>query len=124
MSTYHQEAYLAIEIQPADAAEKERLMAVRKYVQAHTRQDDLRALAPYIRGLMGEGYQVVCGSSHIWLKREGTPERLAIVANRLNTAYRDWYEPIIPTGPRPSIRTEDSLPIPDQVPLGPSSPSQ
>jgi hypothetical protein len=122
MSTYHQVAYLAIEIQPADEAEKERLMAVRKYVQAHTRQDDLRALAPYIRELMGEGYQVVCGSSHIWLKRKGTSERLAIVADRLNTAYRDWYEPSIPTGPRPSIRTEGSWPIPDQVPLGPSDP--
>lgn len=109
-----QQAYLAIEVQPADEAEKERLIAVRKYVQAHTHQADLRALAPFVRELMGEGYQVVCGSSHIWLKREGQPERLAIIADGLTTAYRDWYEPAQPTGPRASIRTEDSLPIPGQ----------
>lgn len=108
-----QQAYLAIEGEPADEAEKERLLNVRKYVQAHTHQADLRALAPFVRELMGEGYQVVCGSSHIWLKREGAHARLAIVADRLTTSYRDWYEPAIPTGPRASIRTEDSLPIPD-----------
>lgn len=109
-----QQAYLAIEVQPADVAEKERLIAVRKYVQAHTHQADLRALAPFVRELMGEGYQVVCGSSHIWLKREGQPERLAVIADGRTTAYRDWYEPAQPTGPRASIRTEDSLPIPGQ----------
>lgn len=117
-----QEAYLAIEVQPADEAENERLMHVRKYVQAHTHQADLRALAPFVRELMGEGYQVVCGSSHIWLKREGQPERLAVVADRLTTAYRDWYEPAMPTGPRASIRTEDSLPIPGQHLISTSPP--
>ena len=64
-------------------------MHVCKYVQAHTHQADLRALAPFVRELMGEGYQVVCGSSHIWLKREDQAERLAVVADRLTTAYRD-----------------------------------
>lgn len=117
-----QEAYLAIELEPADEAENERLMHVRKYVQAHTHQADLRALAPFVRELMGEGYQVVCGSSHIWMKREGTTPRLAIVADRLTTSYRDWYEPAAPSGPRASSRTEDSLPIPGQVPMPASSP--
>lgn len=111
-----QEAYLAIEQQPADEAEKERLMALRKHVAAHTHQADLRNLAPDVRELMGEGYQVVCGSSHIWIKAEGARDRLAVVADRLTTSYRDWYEPPVPTGPRASIRTEDSLPIPGQVP--------
>ena len=118
-----QEAYLAIEVEPADEAEKERLLNVRKYVQAHTHQADLRALAPFVRELMGEVYQVVCGSSHIWLKREGASARLAIVADRLTTSYRDWYEPATPSGPRASIRTEDSLPIPNQVMMPASSPA-
>ena len=118
-----QQAYLAIEVEPADEAEKERLMHVRKYVQAHTQQSDLRALAPFVQELMGEGYQVVCGSSHIWLKRAGAGTRLAIVADRLTTSYRDWYEPATPSGPRASIRTEESLPIPDQVVMPASSPA-
>ena len=119
-----QQAYLAIEVEPADDTEKERLLSVRKYVQAHTHQADLRALAPFVRELMGEGYQVVCGSSHIWMKREGQPERLAVVADQLTTAYRDWYEPDAPTGPRASIRTEDSLPIPNQHPITTSPPTR
>lgn len=110
-----QQAYLAVEVKPADEAENERLMHVRKYVQAHTHQADLRELAPFVRELMGGGYQVVCGSSHIWMKREDSTERLAIVADRLSTAYRDWYEPVTPSGPRASIRTEDRLPIPSQA---------
>lgn len=122
MSTTHQEAYLAIEVKPADEAENERLLTVRQYVQAHAHQDDLRALAPFVRELMGEGYQVVCGSSHIWIKPEGAPERLAIIADRLSTSYRDWYEPATPSSPRASIRTEDSLPISDQVVMPASAP--
>jgi hypothetical protein len=123
MNTTHQEAYLAIEVKPADEAENERLLAVRQYVQAHAHQSDLRALAPYVRELMGEAYQVVCGSSHIWMKRKEYTERLAIIADRLATSYRDWYEPATPSGPRASIRTEDSLPIPDQVVMPASSPT-
>ena len=107
-----QEAYLAIEQQPADEAEKERLLALRKHVAGHTHQADLRNLAADVREMMGEGYQVGCGSAHIWMKRDGQAERLAIVADRLTTAYRDWYEPPMPTGPRPSSRPEDGLPMP------------
>lgn len=110
-----QEAYLAIEVQPADDSEKERLLALRKHVAAHTHQADLRNLAPDVREMMGAGYQVGCGTCHIWLKREGQAERLAVVADRLTTSYRDWFEPATPTGPRASIRTEDSLPIPGQL---------
>lgn len=101
-----QEAYLAIEVEPADEAETERLLAIRKHVAAHTHQTDLRHLAPDVREMMGEGYQVVCGSSHIWMKREGQAERLAVVADRLTTAYRDWCEP-----PRPAAtgNTQNAL---------------
>lgn len=122
--TAPQEAYLAIEVQPADQTENERLMHVRQYVQAHAHQTDLRALAPFVRELMGEGYEVVCGSSHIWLKREGATARLAIIADRLTTAYRDWYEPAPPSGPRASIRPEDSLPIPGQHLITTSPPTR
>ena len=106
-----QQAYLAIEVQPADEAEQQRLQLVRTHVQAHTDQADLRNLAPDVRKLMGEGYQVACGSSHIWIKREDQSERLAVVADRLTTAYRDWYEPRLPTGPRESSRPETGLPV-------------
>ncbi|WP_156126576.1 hypothetical protein [Hymenobacter sp. DG25B] len=43
--------------------------------------------------MLGPGYQVHCGSSHIWIKRDDQPERLAIVADRYTTAYRDWNSP-------------------------------
>jgi len=33
---------------------------------------------------------VHCGSSHVWIKRDDQPERLAIVADRYTTAYREW----------------------------------
>ena len=106
-----QEAYLAIEVQPADEAENERLIALRKHVAAHTHQPDLRNLAPDVRELMGEGYQVGCGSSHIWMTRQGQPERLAVIADRLTTAYRDWYEPRLPTGSRKSSRPDEGLAV-------------
>jgi hypothetical protein len=115
-----QEAYLAIELKPLDKAEKQRLEQLRRYVQDHAHQADLRDLAPAVRGLMGAGYQVGCASSHVWIKRltddaeASDPERLAIVADRLTTAFRDWYEPKLPTGPRLSIRPEEGLPIAGQ----------
>lgn len=115
-----QEAYLAIELKPLDKAEKQRLEQLRRYVQAHALQADLRGLAPAVRELMGVGYQVGCGSSHVWIKRltddaeASGLERLAIVADRLTTAFRDWYEPKLPTGSRLTIRTEEGLPIAGQ----------
>lgn len=117
-----QEAYLAIDQKPRDKAEKRLLEQARAYVQAHTHQADLRDLAPALRELMGVGYQVGSGGAHIWIKRaqgEGdpaAPERLAIVADRLTTAHRDWFEPKLPTGPRPSSRPEEGLPIFNQLP--------
>lgn len=115
-----QEAYLAIELKPHEKAEKQRLEQLRRYVQAHAHQADLRDLAPAVRELMGVGYQVGCGSSHVWIKRltddaeASGPERLAIVADRLTTAFRDWYEPKLPTGPHLSIRPEEGLLISGQ----------
>ncbi|GAA3979821.1 hypothetical protein [Hymenobacter antarcticus] len=107
-----QEAYLAIEQKPRDEAEKRLLEQARAYVQAHTHQADLRDLAPALRELMGAGYLVGGGGSHVWMKRaqgagdQAAPERLAIVADRLTTAYRDWFESKLPTGPRRSSRPE------------------
>ena len=118
-----QEAYLAIEQKPRDEAEKRLLEEARAYVQAHTHQADLRDLAPALRALMGAGYLVGGGGSHVWMKRakgagdQAAPERLAIVADRLITAFRDWFEPKLPTGPRQSSRSEDGLPIPNQFPI-------
>ncbi|WP_089334181.1 hypothetical protein [Hymenobacter mucosus] len=93
-----QETYLAIEQKPRDKAEKIRLVKLRQYVQSHAHQADLRSLAPSVRELMGPGYQIGCGSSHIWILPLAdsaslpAPERLAIVADRLMTAFRDWNE--------------------------------
>jgi hypothetical protein len=50
----------------------------------------LRELAPAGRELLGSGYPVGCGSSHIWVLRLGSLARLAIIADRLTTSYRDW----------------------------------
>lgn len=88
-----QQAYLAIEQQPADAAEKRRLETVRRHVLAHTHTTDLRGLAGAVKRLLDAGYEVGCGSAHIWVLRAGEQQRLAIVADRLTTAYRDWFEP-------------------------------
>ncbi|RAK62395.1 hypothetical protein [Hymenobacter edaphi] len=89
-----QQAYLAIEVKPVDAAEKRRLEALRRHVQAHTHTADLRGLAGAVKKLLGASYDVGCGSVHIWVKRAGEAQRLAIVADRLTTAYRDWFEPL------------------------------
>jgi hypothetical protein len=85
-----QQAYLGIELPPADEAEAARLEQVRRHEQDHAHQSDLRELAPALRELLSAGYQVECGSAHIWLRRLDTPARLAIVADRLTTGYRDW----------------------------------
>jgi hypothetical protein len=106
-----QQAYLAIEQQPRDEAEKTLLGQLRRHLAEHTHQDDLRDLAPEVRELMGAGYQVGCGSSHIWILRDGDAERLAVVADRLTTAYRDWFEPRPQNGPRLSSRPEQGLPV-------------
>ena len=122
-ATAAQEAYMAIEEKPRDRAEKRLLEQARAYVQAHAHQADLRDLAPAVRELMGAGYQVGSGGSHVWIKRApagsapAAPPRLAIIADRLTTAYRDWFEPKLPTGPRPSSRPEQGLPIPNQFPI-------
>ncbi|SMB79349.1 hypothetical protein SAMN00120144_3116 [Hymenobacter roseosalivarius DSM 11622] len=96
-----QEAYLIIEQEPRDHAEKSRLEKLRRYIQRHAHQADLRNLALAVQELMGTGYQVGCGSSHIWIKRLAdsvtlpAPERLAIVADRLTTAFREWNAPCL-----------------------------
>ena len=84
-----QHAYLAIELPPANEAEGASLEQLRRHLQEHAHQVDLRELAPAVRELMGSGYQVGCGSSHIWVLRHGSPTRLAIIADQLTTAYRD-----------------------------------
>ena len=125
-----QEAYLAVEQKPRDKAEKRLLEQARAYVQAHAHQDDLRNLAPALRELMGAGYQMGSGSSHTWIKRvpenaeAAAPERLAVVADRHTTAFRDWFEPKLPTGPRRSSRPEEGLPIPNQFPITTSAPTR
>ncbi|MGI4734216.1 MAG: hypothetical protein ACRYG7_03465 [Janthinobacterium lividum] len=106
-----QEAYLAIERQPRDEAQKHLLAQLRRHLAAHTDQADLRDLAPEVGELMGEGYQVGCGSSHIWILADDSNERLAVVADRLTTAYRDWFEPRPQVGPRLSSRPEQGLPV-------------
>ncbi|GAB3323007.1 hypothetical protein GCM10027511_31540 [Hymenobacter humi] len=85
----HQQAYLAIELLPADEAEAASLEQLRRHVQEHTHQVDLRELAPAVQEILGSAYQVGCGSSHIWVLRHGSPTRLAIIADQLTTAYRD-----------------------------------
>lgn len=94
---------------------------MRRHVQAHTHQANLRDLATAVRELLGAGYQVGSGSAHIWILRarneaaaEG-PERLAIIADRHTTAFRHWYEPKLPTGPRPSSRPEQRLSVPGSL---------
>jgi hypothetical protein len=92
-------AYLAVEQQPADATEAQRLEQLRHLIEAASDTTDLRGLAEAARQLLGPGYQVHCGSSHIWIKRDGQPERLAIVADRYTTAYREWNSPLPTLGP-------------------------
>jgi len=82
-------AYLAVEQPPADDDEAQRLEQLRQLIEAAPDAADLRAFAESARQLLGPGYHVHCGSSHIWVKREDQPERLAIVADRYTTAYRE-----------------------------------
>jgi hypothetical protein len=111
-----QQAYLAIEQKPADAAEKRRLDGVRQYVQAHTHTTDLRGLAGAVKKLLGAGYEVGCGSAHVWVLRTGQTERLAIVADRLTTAYRDWFESSPEQMPATSRSPHRRLTIPGAPP--------
>lgn len=92
-------AYLAVEQQPADATEAQRLEQLRQLIEAATDTADLRGFAGAARKLLGSGYQVHCGSSHVWIKRADQPERLAIVADRYTTAYREGNSPPATSGP-------------------------
>jgi hypothetical protein len=86
-------AYLAVEQQQADETEAQRLAQLRELIQAAPDVADLRDFALVAREVMGEGYAIHCGSSHVWLKRRDRPERLAIIADRYTTRYRDWDAP-------------------------------
>lgn len=118
-----QQAYLAIERKPADTAEKRRLEALRRHVQAHTHTTDLRGLAGAVKKLLGAGYEVGCGSAHVWVLRVGESERLAIVADRLTTAYRDWFEPPLGQTPATSRSPHRRLAIPGGPPATAAGPS-
>ena len=88
-----QSAYLAVEQQPADEAEAQRLAQLRQLIQAAPDVGDLRDFAGPAREVMGEGYTVHSGSNHIWLKRNDQADRLAIIADRHTSRYRDWDAP-------------------------------
>ncbi|GAA4367842.1 hypothetical protein GCM10023185_40070 [Hymenobacter saemangeumensis] len=103
---------MAIELKPVDPAEKRRLAALRRHVQAHTHTTDLRGLAGAVKKLLGPGYDIGCGSAHIWVQRTGEAARLAIVADRLTTAYRDWFEPPFKPAPGTSRSPHRRLPVP------------
>jgi hypothetical protein len=91
-------AYLAVEQEPIDSTEAQRLEQLRQLIGAAPDTTDLRAFAEPARQLLGPGYRVHCGSSHVWIKREEQPERLAIVADRYTTAYREWNSPLLAPG--------------------------
>lgn len=86
-------AYLAVEQQPTDSTEAQRLEQLQQLIEAAPDTADLRGFADAARRLLGPGYQVHCGSAHVWIKRDDQPERLAIVADRYTTAYREWNSP-------------------------------
>ncbi|HEX8326050.1 MAG TPA: hypothetical protein VF629_00830 [Hymenobacter sp.] len=86
-------AYLAVEQQPVDSIEAQRLEQLRQLIEAAPDTADLRGFAEAARQLLGPGYRVHCGSSHVWINRDDQPERLAIVADRYTTAYREWNSP-------------------------------
>lgn len=88
-----QSAYLAVEQQPADETEARRLTQLRQLIQAAPEVSDLRDFAGQAREVMGEGYTVLSGSNHVWLKRDNQAGRLAIIADRYTTRYRDWNAP-------------------------------
>ncbi|QIL78398.1 hypothetical protein [Hymenobacter sp. HDW8] len=104
MSTSHQNsqnnagfapqwAYLAVEQQPAEEAEAERLEQLRRPIKAAPNVADLRDFAQQAREVMGGGYTIHCGSSHVWLKRDDQPEPLAVIADHNTTAYQEWNTP-------------------------------
>ncbi|MBF9223378.1 hypothetical protein MUN82_22070 (plasmid) [Hymenobacter aerilatus] len=93
-------AYLTVEQQPTDSTEAQRLEQLRQLIEAAPDTADLREFAEPARQLLGPGYCVHCGSSHVWIKRDDQPERLAIVADRYTTAYREWDIPL------PTLRLE------------------
>lgn len=86
-------AYLSVERPPADETEAQRLGQLRQLIQAAPDVADLRDFATPAREVMGEGYTIHCGSSHVWLKRDDQAGRLAIIADRYTTRYRDWDAP-------------------------------
>ena len=88
-----QSAYLAVEQQPADEAEAQRLEQLRQLIQSAPEVADLRDFASPARELLGKGYTVHCGSAHVWLKRTDQTDRLAIIADRYTTRYQDWNAP-------------------------------
>ena len=85
-----QSTYLAIEQQPTDETEAQRLEQLQQLIQAAPDVADLRDFASQARELLGEGYAVHSGSAHVWLKRNDQTDRLAIIADRYTTHYRDW----------------------------------
>lgn len=86
-------AYLAVEQPPRDEAEAALLQRVRAFVAAAAPLTDLRDLAPQVGQQLGEGYQVYSGGSHTAIHRQGSTERLAIIADAETTSYRDWDVP-------------------------------
>ena len=67
--------------QPAhDEAEAARFAELAQLLATTAPLPDLRDLAPEVRRLFpAPGYQVGCGSSHIWLHRTADPHRLACI---------------------------------------------
>ncbi len=91
-------AYLAVEQEPIDSTEAQRLEQLRQLIEAAPDMADLRAFAEPARQVLGPGYRVHCGSSHVWIKRDEQPERLAIVADCYTTAYREWNSLLLASG--------------------------
>lgn len=88
-----QRPYLAIEQPPADEAEAQRLAQLRAFIDQAGEVRDVRDFAGLVRELLGPGYQVQSGGSHTWIRREEQPERLAVIADRNTSNYRDWNVP-------------------------------
>lgn len=88
-----QQAYLAVELPPLNEAEQHRLEQLRQHVQLHTHTHDLRDFAAAARQVLGQGYDVGTGAAHVWMVRQGEKERLAIIADRYTTAFREWNAP-------------------------------
>ena len=76
-----------------------------------------------MKKLLGAGYEVSCGSAHVWVLRTGETKHLAIVADRLTTAYRDWFEPSLEQRPATSRNPHRRLAIPGALPASAAGPS-